>query len=215
MAGQMAFSQIDKLDSLINVLKQQRDSSLRASFQADSLKAEKEYTDKLKWEKLKSITQYPVLSAGDNSGIVPVKDATEIPDPNLDYKLLFELTGNNPDSLSKEINYGLAEVARVINLHVASGVPVKKIFPVVVIHAGALNAITTNAYYQKHFKLDNPNLKVISDLKNLGTKFIACGQAMAFFSIKRDDLLPDVRVSLTAQTVLTSYQLKGYVWLAK
>ena len=215
MTGIMAFSQTDKLDSLINVLKQQRDSNLRASFHTDSLKAEKEYTEKLKWEKLKSIAQYPVLNAGENSGIVPVKDVSEIPDPNLDYKLLFELTGNNPDSLAKEINYGLAEVARVINLHVASGVPVKKIFPVNVIHAGALNAITSNEYYQKHFKLDNPNLKIISDLINLGTRFIACGQAMAFFNIKKDDLLPDVKVSLTAQTVLTSYQLKGYVWLSK
>ena len=140
MSGMIGFSQTSDLDSLITVLKVQKDSSLRASFHTDSLKAEKEYTDKLKWEKLKSIAQYPVLNAGENSGIVPVKDASEIPDPNLDYKLLFELTGNNPDSLVKEINYGLAEVARVINLHVASGVPVKKIFPVIVIHAGALNA---------------------------------------------------------------------------
>lgn len=129
--------------------------------------------------------------------------------------MLFELTANNPDSVIKEINYGLAEVSRVINLHVASGIPVKKIFPVIVIHAGALNAITTDTFYKEHYKMANPNLKTIGELEKLGTKFIACGQAMAFFNIKKEDLLPSVKVSLTAQTVLTTYQLKGYVWMSK
>jgi intracellular sulfur oxidation DsrE/DsrF family protein len=80
------------------------------------------------------------------------------------------------------------------------------------VHAGALHAISTNEHYKEKYKLDNPNLKLISDLKNLGARFIACGQAMAFHNIKKEDLLPDVKVSLTAQTVLSSYQLKGFVW---
>ena len=149
--------------------------------------------------------------AGEFSGVIPVKNPTEIPDATIDYKLLFELTSNNPDSLIKEINSGLTEVARKINLHVASGIPLKKIFPVVLVHAAALNAITTNKYYKEHYKLDNPNLKVINDLVKLGAKFIACGQAMAFFNITADDLLPLVIILLTAQTVLSSYQLKGFV----
>jgi len=59
--------------------------------------------------------------------------------------------------------------------------------------------------------MDNPNLKPIGDLDKLGTRFIACGQAMAFLNIKKEDLLPLVKVSLTAQTALSNYQLKGYV----
>ena len=81
----------------------------------------------------------------------------------------------------------------------------------IVVHAGALNAITTNQYYKEHYKIDNPNFKLINDLKKIGTEFIACGQAMAFFDIKKEALLPLVKVSLTAQTVLSSYQLKGFV----
>jgi len=140
-----------------------------------------------------------------------VKDPTEIPDPKIDYKLLFELTANNPDSVAKENNYGLVEVARIINLHVASGIPVNKIMPVIVVHAGALKAFSTNKYYKDHYKLDNPNLKLLNELKNIGAKFIACGQAMTFLNIKKEDLVDDVKVSLTAQTVKSSYQLKGYV----
>lgn len=45
----------------------------------------------------------------------------------------------------------------------------------------------------------------------MGAKFIACGQALAFFEVERESLLPVVKVSLTAQTVISGYQVKGYV----
>jgi intracellular sulfur oxidation DsrE/DsrF family protein len=189
-----------------------KDSTYLATFKSDSAKLEKDFIDKAKWEKIEAKTIYPLLKGSKNSGIIPVKDPTEIPDPNIDYKILFEVTGNNPDSSAKDINFGLDEVARVINLHVASGVPLKKIMPVIVVHAAALNALKNNDAYQKKYKMDNPNIKLINDLRKIGAKFIACGQAMEFFEVKKEELLPDIKISLTAQTVLTAYQLKGYVW---
>lgn len=207
----ISFAQVKTVDSLLRA----KDSILKATFSADSVKIEKEFTSKIRWEKLKSTTVFPVINAGEFSGVIPVKDPTEIPDPNQDYKLLFELINNNPDSIIKENNEGLVEVARVINLHVASGIPLKRIFPVIVIHGGALNAVITNEAYQKKFKTDNPNLKLVGELEKLGAKIIACGQAMAFKNIQREELLPSIKVSLTAQTVLTNYQLKGYVWMSK
>ncbi|MEO7764997.1 MAG: DsrE family protein [Ferruginibacter sp.] len=200
-----------KKDSTLYALKLQRDSVYYALIHGDTVKTDKEFKEKIKWENLKAISTYPVINAGENSGVITVKDPTEIPDPKMDYKLLFEMTGNNPDSLSKEINFGLVEVARKINLHVASGVPIKKIFPVIVVHAGALNAFTNNEVYKEKYKTDNPNLKVIKELEALGTRFIACGQAMAFVDVKKESLLPVMKVSVTAQTVLSNYQLKGYV----
>ncbi len=74
-----------------------------------------------------------------------------------------------------------------------------------------MNAFCTNVHYKEKYKLDNPKLKLIGDLKNTGTRFITCGQAMAFKKINKEDLLPYVKISLTAQTVLSGYQLKGYV----
>lgn len=199
------------LDSSLNSLKFKKDSALQAMIHADSVKFGKEYLEKEKWEKLKALAVYPVLNGGDNSGVLPVKEVTEVPDPKMEYRLLFEIVANNPDSAAKDINYGLAEAARVINLHVASGIPLKKIIPVIVVHGPALNAITTDEYYKEHYKISNPNLKLINELRGIGTGFIACGQAMNFFDVKREALLPIVKVSLTAQTVLSSYQLKGYV----
>ena len=200
-----------KKDSTLTALRWQRDSTYHSLLKADSAKTNKEFKELEKWEKLKTIVVYPVLKAGENSGVVTVKDPTEIPDPTIEYKLLFELTENNPDSVAKEINWGLTEVARKINLHVASGIPLKKIIPVIVIHAGALFAFTNNDFYKEKYKVDNPNIKVINDLKNLGARFIACGQAMAFLDLKKESLLPVMKVSITAQTALSHYQLKGYV----
>lgn len=196
----------------LDSLHKAKDSTLRAVIHADSLKIEKEFSEKEKMEALISKIEYPFLNGGKFSGIIPVKDPTEIPDPNIDYKLLFELTYNNPDSLANEINGGLTEITRVINLHYASGIPLKMIIPVIIVHGMALDAISNNETYRKKYKQDNPSIQLINDLmKKTGAKFIACGQAMAFFEMKKEDLLPDVKISLTAQTVLSHYQLKGYI----
>jgi intracellular sulfur oxidation DsrE/DsrF family protein len=206
-----SFCQGNNYDSTVLKIKMQKDSAFRAAIHSDSGKIEKEYAEKLKEARLKNIAIYPAVKGGDNSGVIPVKDPTEIPDPNLTYKLLIELAQNNPDSLMKDPNQGLVEVARIINLHVASGIPLKNIIPVIVIHAGALNAVITNEAYKEKFKMDNPNLKLITELEKIGTKIIACGQAMEFFDVKKESLLPSVKISLTAQTVISSYQLKGFV----
>jgi intracellular sulfur oxidation DsrE/DsrF family protein len=166
--------------------------------------------DSLRMEALVATAQYPLLKGSKWSGVIPVDNPTEIPDPNKEYKLLFELTAKNPDSTAKEINESLDEVTRILNLHYASGIPAKNIIPVVVIHGPGLVALKTNEAYKKRFKIDNPNLTLISDMEKIGAKFIACGQAMAFFDIKKDELLPEVKITLSAQTVLSNYQSQGY-----
>jgi intracellular sulfur oxidation DsrE/DsrF family protein len=177
----------------------------------DSASRAKALEDSLKMEKLLAVAQYPYIKGDKWSGVIPVTDPTEIPDPTRDYKLLFEVTAKNPDSLAKDINSGLDEVARVLNLHFASGIPANKLIPVIVVHGPGLEAIATNEYYNKKHSMDNPNLKLMKDLENAGAKFIACGQAMAFFETTKKDLLPEIKISLTAQTVLSNYQLQGYV----
>lgn len=179
--------------------------------QKDSLAHVRMVEDSLKMEKLFAIAQYPYVKGSRWSGVIPVTDPAEIPDPNHEYKLLFEVTAMNPDSLAKEINFSLDEVARVLNLHVASGIPGKMITPVILVHGPAVEAIANNELYRKRHSMDNPNLKIIQDLKDVGAKFIVCGQAMAFFDLTKADLLPGIKISLTAQTVLSNYQTKGFV----
>src|SRR4051812_41067621 len=72
----------------------------------DSLTFARAHHDSVKWAHLDSIAVFPYLKGSKWSGIIPVANPTEIPDTNHDYKLLFEVTEKNPDSLAKNINSG-------------------------------------------------------------------------------------------------------------
>lgn len=193
-------------------LRLKKDSTLKAMIHLDSMKVEKSFAQEARRDNLFKKFEYPLLKGGKLSGVLPVSNVTEIPDPKIEYKILFEMVKDNPDSMKNEILAGLDEVARVINLHYASGVPVKKIVPVIVVHGGAEFAFMNNESYQKKYKMDNPNIKLIHDLETMvGAKIIICEQAMLMRGIKSEEFLPSVKLSLTAQTVITSYQLKGYV----
>ena len=176
---------------------------------ADSVNIEKQYAEREHWDEIKTSTIFPVFAAGEFSGVVAVKDANEIPDPNMEYKLLFELKANNPDSVASEVNIGLVEVARTINLRVTYGIPFNKIIPVILIHGGALNAFCTNVYFKEKYKIDNRNLKLIGELKKTGTKFIASGQAMAFSKVIKKDLLPDIKYHLQLKLFYQATRLKA------
>lgn len=185
--------------------------TLHEKFATDSAKLEKEHIENVKWEKMSAKATYPLLNAGENSGVAAVTNVSETPDPDMDYKLLFDFVENNPDSASHELSYGLTEIARRLNLHAAGGIPAKRILPVVVIHSAAINSMKSHAAYQKKYKKDNPNVQLIEQMKKLGVKFIVCGQSMAFTDTKKEDLLPGIDISISAQTALSMYQLKNYV----
>jgi intracellular sulfur oxidation DsrE/DsrF family protein len=159
---------------------------------------------------------FPAIKSASWAGVAPVQPIDEKPDPSMQYKLLFELTGfalKGEDSSAKtEINIGLCEVARQINLHEANGIPRKNIHVVVVTHASAMYCFFTNEKYKKKYGIDNPNIALIKELQDYGVKMLVCGQAMTFFNLEMEDLVPGIKQVLTAQTVISSYQLKGYVY---
>jgi intracellular sulfur oxidation DsrE/DsrF family protein len=159
---------------------------------------------------------YPAIKGEFWSAVVPVKQIDEAPDPKLDYNVVFDLTAYakvdpKKDQLdSSQVNWGLGDLARIYNLHVAAGIPQKKINFVVAVHGAALFSFLSNEEYKKKYKTDNPNVSLIKELNDAGVKFLACGQAMNWLGIEKPMLLPQTKVTLTAQTTLTSYQLKGY-----
>jgi intracellular sulfur oxidation DsrE/DsrF family protein len=158
----------------------------------------------------------PAIKSVSWAGVVPVEPIDEIPDPNMQYKLLFELSGfalkDQDSTAKKEINLGLGNVARELNLHEANGIPRKNIDAVVAVHASALYALLKNEKYKKKYGIDNPNIVLIKELQDYGVKIIVCGQAMTFFNLEMEDLVPGIKQALNAQTVISSYQLKNYVY---
>ena len=175
----------------------------------DSIKAA--LKDSLRIEKLKAVATFPLFNAGPWSGVLPVEGVDEKPDPKREYKLLFELTYVQKDTSHANINDGLVEIARKMNLHIASGIPLNHIHPIIVVHGQALFSILSNDAYRAKYKKDNPNIKLMDEMMKAGIKFIACGQAMGFLEVNKSQLYPGVKVSVTAQTVLSNYVTQGYM----
>ncbi len=97
----------------------------------DSLKNIK---DSIRWAKLDASAVFPVYKAGKWSGVLPIAGVDEVPDPKKQYNLVFDFTHFNKDT-SVAINEGLTEIARIINLHAAAGIPKSNIHPIIVTHA--------------------------------------------------------------------------------
>jgi len=157
---------------------------------------------------------FPAIKGFKWGGVAPVQNVTELADPKMKYKLLMELTGfaakGEEKTAKNEINLGIGEITRKVNLHVAAGVPQKNIDLVIIVHAGALFAFLNNEKYKIKYGIDNPNINIIKDLQNFGAKIIVCGQAMTFLGLEMEDLVPGIKEALSAQTVLSTYELKGY-----
>jgi intracellular sulfur oxidation DsrE/DsrF family protein len=153
---------------------------------------------------------FPAIKAVGWAGVVPVEHVDEIPDPGMHYNMLFEIAWFDT-AAKKEIHGGLGNVARELNLHEANGIPRKNIGAVVVVHADGLYSLLTNEKYKKKYGVDNPNISLIKELQSYGVKMIVCGQAMTYFRLEMQDLVPGLKQALTAQTVLSSYRLKNYV----
>lgn len=150
------------------------------------------------------------------SPVAVVEGIDEKPDPNVVYNVVFDFTAfaerdDKKDEVdSASMNWGLSDIGRILNLHAAAGVPKEKINFVAAVHGFATASFFTNAAYQEKYKMDNPNIKVIEELTKVGVKFLICGQSLNWMGYKKEMLVPQVKVTLTAQTTLSSYQLKGY-----
>lgn len=163
----------------------------------------------------KTRLMYPVIKEL-WSPVAVVEGVDEKPDPNQSYNIVIDFTAfaerdekkGKIDSAS--MNWGLTDIGRVFNLHAAAGIPKEKINFVAAVHGYATTSFFTNEAYREKYKMDNPNIKLIEELGKAGVRFLICGQSLTWMGYKKEMLLPQAKVSLTAQTTLSSYQMKGY-----
>jgi intracellular sulfur oxidation DsrE/DsrF family protein len=140
--------------------------------------------------------------------VYEIPDADLQPDASLEYKLVMDVTGGLADP--SELNPSLFRIARTLNLHVLGGVARENIKAVAVIHSKATPSVLSSRAYRKHFDADNPNTELISALANAGVEIYICGQSLIARGYAEDKLHPDIKKSISAITILTEYQLKGY-----
>lgn len=157
---------------------------------------------------LSSVGQSPSNPAIKEFGtIYDMKDVVK-PDPVMEYKIVIDLKA--PVSDPKQINPGLNNVARMLNLHMTGGIPKENIKVAVAIHGGATSTILNNEGYQKKHGADNPNLKLINQLRNAGVELFVCGQSLIARGYDRKNVNPEVEIALSMLTVVTEKMMNGY-----
>ena len=110
-----------------------------------------------------------------------------------------------------KLNRTFESAARFINMHVAAGVPAEDIKIAIVIHGGASHDLTNSEFYAKRNEgAANGSASAIAELQKHGVEFHLCGQSAAAHGIKNDDLLPGVKMQLSAMTAHALLQQAGY-----
>ena len=142
------------------------------------------------------------------------------------FKVVFDVS---KQADAGELNRNLVSAARFINMHTAASVKEKNIKLAIVVHGGASKDVTNEAYYSAsqdgasqdgasqdgasqdgNDKKTNANAALIKTLIDHGVEVYICGQSAAFYDIDNTDLLPDVKMALSAMTAHALLQQKGY-----
>jgi intracellular sulfur oxidation DsrE/DsrF family protein len=141
---------------------------------------------------------------------VEVPGAVGMPSADLDYKVVFDIVAGAADA--DTINPGLVGVGMFLNTLAKQGVPAEHRHIAVVLHQDATEVILNNeAYQSRNGGSDNPNLKLLTDLKNAGVDFRQCGQAVVGKKIDPANIVAEVQLDYWALTTLLEFQLDGYV----
>lgn len=150
--------------------------------------------------------QHPVIK--DSAGAWPLPHAAVQPQKGRTYKVLFDLS--KPAANPNEVLPGLEHAARMLNVFSTLGVPPKNLKVVAVFHGPVGYAAMNNDVYRAKFNVDNPNLKVVEELKAAGVQLFLCGQTLHGLNFNEKDMLPEVKVATSAMVVLVTYQNDGY-----
>jgi intracellular sulfur oxidation DsrE/DsrF family protein len=140
-----------------------------------------------------------------------VPGAKELPDPNMTYKVVFDLASAAPKV--DEVNPGLTMVVRYLNTLAKNGVPADHRNIAVVFHRGATNIVLNNETFKERTGHDNPNISLIQQMKKAGVDFRVCGQAVLANKIEPKTIQPEIELDLWALTTIVNLQLRGYVHL--
>jgi intracellular sulfur oxidation DsrE/DsrF family protein len=153
---------------------------------------------------------YPLYKGSVEMGVMPVENVQFPFVHKGTSKVVFDVSAATPDSARNTYNAGLLEAMRILNLHVAAGVPPEKIDAVVVFHGPAAASFFNDEVYNKRFKMNNPNGALIQELKAHGVKFVVCGQTLALRNLTIDAFPAGVQKAYSARTALSDLQQQGY-----
>ncbi len=131
--------------------------------------------------------------------------------PGSEYRIIADVTQGSADRT--HALGSLQRLARLVNLFAYAGVPAAHVHIAAVIEGDAASAILKDEAYQRRFRLDNPNLDLLHELKSSGVDLMVCAQLLAENDVPDSDIAPDVAITLSALTDFAGYEARGYGYL--
>lgn len=119
------------------------------------------------------------------------------------FKVAFDFTKRGTDG---KINRGFESAARFLNMHAAAGVRPENMSLAVVVHSAAVLDLTNDQFAGEA----NVNAALVKILQDHGVTFYVCGQSAAYQNVAADDLLPGVKMAVSAMTAHALLQQNGY-----
>lgn len=128
-----------------------------------------------------------------------------------EFKVVFDVTSSSENM--GDLNLSIETAARFLNMHAQAGVPKDQLKVALVVHSKAAKDLLNNATYQSRFQVANPNLDLVRALIDAKVQVILCGQSAASRGFDRTELIPGVKISLSAMTALIQLNGEGYTIL--
>jgi intracellular sulfur oxidation DsrE/DsrF family protein len=144
-------------------------------------------------------------------GVLPVNNTALRYDSKQIHKVAIDLTMPYQDS--SKASFGITEIGRTFNLHVANGASKESMDMVVIVHGPAIRTFLNDELYSKRNGIPNPNIPVIQELSRNGVKFYVCGQSLGLLKMPSESFIPELKVAISAKTAITDFQAKGYSFL--
>ena len=159
---------------------------------------------------------YPCIAQENSPGpvfkslgaVYEVPDADFVPDSTQVLRAIFDIERLQEDP--NEVNPLINSLTRYINMHVQRGIPMENIHLAFVVHGVSGKDVLTNEAYKKRYGVNNPNTAHIKALAEKGVHMFICGQSATYAGYKKSELMPEVKMALSAMTILTVYQADAY-----
>lgn len=159
--------------------------------------------------------QHPVIK--NHGGIVVLPDAVQQPRENS--KVIFDITSEDK---SGSVIKGLDRAALLLNQYTQAKAGMDRgLKMAIILHGSATKAALTDEGYAKHTepymqdkgKTKNPNLELVTKLKEADADIYVCGQALAHHGYATTEVAPKVKVAASGASVSINLQMDGYAYL--
>lgn len=124
------------------------------------------------------------------------------------FKVVFDVAEKNEQEAAA--HRSLNTVARFINMHVRSGVPLENIEAAIVVHGQASFELMNDKAHQERFGKPSPSSELLQQLVSKGVQVFLCGQSASYWNITEDQLSQGVTMSLSAMTSNALLQQQGF-----